>query len=750
VENNVEMPSLLPYLEAGEARFHLAFFPIFQDHSVEGKAPFPFVTIDPSGPLARIIRAQVVSDGGSKVKGAFVFVQQDICGIRPDPLRPFGNRDVEACWQRSFSHRPGHESDESPIVLSGQTDEDGHLLPFRSLFFCKKTDSFFHPPCPACGNALCQCYDDDLLANQGLQPYSTSLKRYLFCPTCLDVVGNTEFYVFELDGSDPSTLKDRWDLIQGFGRLRDAMAKPNQFPCLECSRFEQCYGADGLALSRVAPFCFYPFYMAMYPAMSLQAQDFLALLSGRSPAALKAELQEKQQSGRASCLDEFQAEAAGGFLFHGGERHFLEVLYLKLCFLDELFHVVVSRLDAFRYPHMGPSLDSLWVKLAGHGGLLPFLWNFKVKVMGPGGNPDGNAILPEVPPNHGLYFMAMVWFYALLVNKDQEALEIYGALNDAIEGTSNQASNDDAACFEDLFEKGFSHLLSPANIFWDPAVQPETAFDQRSLDLWKKALGMGWSLLMAAVKADSGFSKDIFLEDAAGLRTQVKEHLFRRKPLPTSGEASMAAEALEGEEQKGLADDASLYGMLANIAERWRKDLASQQDETGELPLKGPPGEMEETVILSAEAATDREPAAVVQDEEEDAHETVILSSGDFTEEGSVFGPTEEAGLEKTVILSPSTSPEEKTPFPSAPPGEGVLETVVISPAGGDQGKPGSRETKQSVPEPVPQQDDVPETVIMSPDGSNQTFSKPSESPEDDDLLAQTVIINTKKLGDKE
>ncbi|MBE9580097.1 MAG: hypothetical protein IMF18_00570, partial [Proteobacteria bacterium] len=288
MKSNTEISSLRPYLEPHGAKFRLEFSLISQDRSVDGKAPFPFLVINESDPLGRLIEARFVTDAGSKLKRVFVLLQKDEYLLPRDELWPISNQDVDECWQRAFSSYSGKAKDGSMVVLSDQIEKDGRLSSLQSLFYCNQERVFFHPQCPTCGSPLQQCYDDHLLTGVGLQPYSTSLKRYLYCPSCFDLVGESDFFIHALESSDPPMLKDQWDLVKEFGQLTEGKKHLDQFPCTKCASHKECYGTDGLALSRIVPVSFYPFHILIFEAMSVNAPDFLSLISGASFEELEA------------------------------------------------------------------------------------------------------------------------------------------------------------------------------------------------------------------------------------------------------------------------------------------------------------------------------------------------------------------------------------------------------------------------------------------------------------------------------
>ena len=643
--NNIEIPSLLPYLELTDTKFRLNFPLISQDGSILEKSPFPFLVISESDPFARLIEARFVTDAGSEIKRVFLLLQKDEYHLTRDELRPLNNQDIDQCWQKAFLFYSRKNQDGSGIVLADQVGEDGGLVSLQSLFFCKSKRIFFHPPCPVCGLPLQQCYDDDILTGLGFQQYSASLKRYLFCPSCFGSTGESDFYVFSLESSDHSALKDRWDLIKDFGRLTEVRNRLNRFPCINCSSHQECYGSDGLAVSRIVPISFYPFYMLIFEAGSVNIYDFLSLISGASFDDLESRLSKKQELGRINCLKALKRNslATTPFFFDKNKRYFLEVLYLKLSFLGELVQTIFSRIDD---PGFGLSIDRIWINLTDQSGLLPFFWNFKLKLIDIGGNAVKPPFLPKLFPYYSPHFLGIIWFYTLLVNKKQDISEVYVTLGEKIEKIV--PSDDDS--LESFLKNSFDGAFSPENIFWIPDGK---SVSQDWVRLWEKSIGLGWFLLKIGLRTglmeDSKWSKDKFQQELENLRKEVKDKLF-------SHELNFVQTEPEPE-NKAISD------ILAKIMEKWSIGLDAQKDE------------LEKTVVASTANGEWFDNKNVVSQDEYGIEETVILSPDDFRKEKSpsvqadendmpatkgADEPEENDFISETVILSPENSSDKR------------------------------------------------------------------------------------------
>jgi len=639
--NNIKMPSLLPYLEFTDTKFRLNFPLISQDGSILEKSPFPFLIISESDPFARLIEARFVTDAGSEIKRVFLLLQKDEYHLTRDELRPFNNQDIDQCWQKAFLFYSRKNQDGSAIILADQIGEDGGLISLQSLFFCKSKRIFFHPPCPVCGLPLQQCYDDDILTSLGFQRYSASLKRYLFCPSCFGSTGKSDFYVFSLESSDHSALKDRWDLIKDFGRLTEVRNRLNRFPCIDCSSRQECYGSDCLAVSRIVPISFYPFYMLIFEAGSVNVYDFLSLISGASFDDLESRLSEKQESGRINCLKALKRNslATTPFFFEKNKKYFLEVLYLKLSFLGEFVQTIFSRIDD---PGLDLSIDRIWINLADQSDLLPFFWNFKLNFIDIGGNAVKPPFLPKLFPYSSPHFLGIIWFYTLLVNKKQDVSEVYVTLEKKIEKI---VSNDDDS-LENFLKNGADSAFSPENIFWIPDGK---SVSQDWVSLWEKSIGLGWSLLKIGLRTglmeNSKWSKDKFQQELENLRKEVKDKLF-------SHELNFV-QAEPAPENKAISD------ILAKIMEKWSIGLEAQKDE------------LEKTVAISTAGRERFDNTNVVSEDEYGLEETVILSPDDFRKEKS---PSVQADKDDIPATKGADEPEEN---------DFISETVILYPDNG-------------------------------------------------------------------
>ncbi len=598
---------------------------VSEDGAVLEKTDFPFSVVTDSDPLARLIEAGFLTGAGSELNKVFLLVQRDRYLPAEDELRPVTNRDIEESWQNAFSFYA--ENNHGLILLSGQTDERGRLIPFPPLFFCKTRRIFFHPPCPKCGLPLQQCEDDGLLDGSGLQPYSGSLRRYLYCPQCAST-GRLDFYAYEEEPAAPPAVRDRRALIRKFRLLAEGAKNAGRLPCMECPNHKECYGTDQRAVSRIVPFSFYPFYMFTFKAMSLNALDFLSLVSGADFQELESELEKKQETGRINCLENIRQDklTRAPFLFDSDERYFLEALYLKLSFLGEVIQYLSRGNDPFMHPGLKPSLERIWVSLPEHGNLLPFLWSFRVNLIDIFSHrPEGRSF-PELPGSGSLFYMGLVWFCAMLANSRQDVSKVHIALREIMD----QCLTGKDFSFRESVKEGLNPAFSPVNIFRYPEgkIIPEDF-----LPLWDKTLDLAWSLLRTGFHPDPAFSMENLLQQSEDLRKDVRAAMFSEAPVEKP-----PAQAPEND---------AVHDILRNIYNKWSAATVDVEKESTETVILSPSGPEKEAA-----------PSAPPKEDSEVIEETVIISGKDTghspkPDEKESSKPDSVDFLEETVILKP-------------------------------------------------------------------------------------------------
>ncbi len=729
MQEHQTLPSLLGFLSPSGSpiRLNMALGGEAQTSDVQQRLPF-FLVSD-SDPLTRLFRARFETEAGSLVRSVFLLVQKDRYRQAASPLGRLANRDVEGFWQNAAEQLRDASPDLQPILLSAQNDANGKPLPFRSLFFCKREGVYFHPPCPRCGQELRLCQDDGWLVANRLQAYSTSLSRYLHCPQCREVGEEPEFYAYEPDAFDPPIVKDCLRLIQEWSHMAERGVSATEFPCLNCAQIETCsHSADQLK-ANVIPFAFYPFHLLAFETMTFHAPDFLCLASGGSREELRHRLIQLGEMGKVNHLEvELQGWShphESPFFFRDSPRYFLEVLYLKLAFLNEVARTAVFDRGGPGLVDLVGSLDRIWVKLPPQSRSLPHFWNFQVHFLDIFRGAPGVPAQLKLPPTYALHLMGVLWLTALLTNRNQDSSAIQQAIdgfyNDEMQRPDKSVDGTDAP-------HRSSPVFNPGNIFWNPEV---LELFESWQNIWWDSLDLGWSLMRASCRMSADWSSEGFQAQLATLRDKVREELFssssRREPEPARD-----------------SEDARLAGILTNLLEKWAAPEAAPESppdmlfshreaarpaisELETLPLDLAEGIPEdwgpETVILSP-SGTETKPAATAAgtvDHEVEAPAT------------RAHPPAVDLGPEQTLVLTGKGKEMEEQ--------ESLPETIMLS--------PGSNAKAHSAAPPHPlHPPSAPDSAEAPKDLELKEDQEKHPSKEADELLMETVILSPRKDKD--
>jgi hypothetical protein len=675
--------------------------------------------------FSKTIRARIKTDGDDIIQDVHLIVQRDRYD-RPDSLVPVNNMVVEAAWQRAFGFHKKHRLSKPPFFFKHQVDSDGRLQPFQPLFLCRETNQWFPPVCPQCGLVLTLCRDDALLEERGLPTYSGSLDRFLACASCTPLSAESPFYVRDKTDGMPAWVRSAGDLVADWKKLIDHLpaGATTDLPCRGCSHMDACYGREALAQRRLVPFSFYPFYLFTFPAPAMDLEAFLPILSGAS-------------RDKAPKRDTIGSLMPGDrFLFQDEDRHFLEILYLKLTLLDQVFRHFFSQENANTPQASALSIDGIGIDLYPVADGLPALWNFDVRILDAIGSFEGSPFTPVMPEAPRLHFLGAIWFRTLLVNSQQNATAVYarvGQLLDQLKGKNGP----------EVLEKAISDaagVFAGNQIYWLP--------DHRRLPetwqvYWKQAIHLGFQLVHAGLKAGAGWDNGQFEAALDALRKQVKGEMFTARGMA----ASDAVNPSQSEKVSLL-----LHGIL----ERWKaqavaadhqplpeaapRDLAPDETLTASSSADEPSPSPDDRAMPGAGLQATTVPEAPIPQpldtrwDEDRLEETLIFSASDAApasdaSQRDVPGPTAPAtgwenDMEETVVLrSESTPPPTVNPNPE----DDMDQTVVISP-------------RSTSPDSPPSGRDNGPAGTQMP---NTTAASPASSSGSDQPLEETVILST-------
>ena len=646
----------------------------------------PFLVLNDDDPMFRLIGAKILTPAKSKIQSVCLMMQKDLIQASHDGFQSLQNEAVVEAWQSVFDFYALMHQPPKPILHKEHISDSGRLLPMASLFYCKLQNRFFHPLCPTCLQQLQLCIDDDLLQKNDLQRYATSLKRYLYCPTCCHQNENLSFYVPSKDGGQRELVKDLSQLLAGYGHIVDTKDEVKvNIPCSDCNELTDCYRSKDLVGSRIIPFSFYPFFMLMFPAVTLNARDFLMLISGASVISLKDRYAADPDPGKkqyfSSVIERFGSRPI--LFMDKDDELFLEILYLKLSFLYNLIESCFPNFIPDEYPDLELSLSRVWIKVVDPDGFHPLMWNFKVSFLGVGPCTTGMPEIPNQITSRPLYDIGTIWFYTLLVNQSQDADTVTRGMSQLLEDLSGEHINSGNL---DLIRTGFLNL-TPENIFWNPE---KRSVNQTLAPFWDQSLELGMSLLKGSLTLDSNGSMHAFYISLEKLRSDVKERLFQNRPSPPSSSPNMASV------------DKNPQSILMHILKKWREaftaGVESNKPRPKPIPTQDAPqihtiddqeeaADIYETVIISADrfqstAHVDERrnnnkssPASIANgssaldgfenrsnDESIESQETVIIPTNGSNINSSNADALDE-GLPKTIIISKTDASAKSSPF---------------------------------------------------------------------------------------
>ena len=474
--------------------------------------------------------------------------------------------------------------------------------------------------------------------------------------------------------------------------------------------------------------------MLIFESDLLNALDFLFIISGAPVESIENRLLKDQQLERVHSLQLLKEERDrryGLFLFQENNR-FLEVLYLKTAFLDQIVRRVFSNLGSYQYPELGCSLDRIWIQFIDASNMIPRSWNFKIRLIQDDLD-KATAKPPSFPkfaPAYGYYFLGLIWLFTLVLNRRQGSTTIYSAAEKMVEQIPS------AGDFERNRAGGaLDPVFSSENIYWKPEANRKPNADRK---IWEKSIWMGLSLLKEGLNPSHSVLPEEFIRELDFLREEIRIRLFRRRSFAVPG-PRMSREDLE----------------IRNILIRIRNRLSEHVEE--HVPMEDSSKnafisnkeELAETVVLHRDSLKEARATAtdVPEKDSEERHtgetietdmpETEIIrpasvrktEAPDRKGEDSTAG-TSESEMVETVVLQrgsfeTGTESEEVKRFPGEAGGDDDLaETRVLG-----------REKKEAAAKSEPE-DGLEKTVMLH----RRDFKKNADE-EEDDIMSETVIL---------
>ncbi len=739
--------SLIPYLEPGDGKFSLNIVSPDPPADSEKQTRYPFQLLNDADPFSRLFEARIVSGGEQSATRLFLLVQRDSYRYKPDEIWSLTNPDLDGYWQQTFSAvSSGNNLQNRFFPLKETAFPEGGLLPFRSLFYCTHKKLFFHPPCPSCGTPLELCENDQLLSLKGLTPYGSTLKRYLFCPSCQQE--GSDVYTYIREDTDPPIVKDCYGLLRSWRDIAAGRIPSRNFPCANCPEQTACYGETAFCTGRIIPFNFFPSYILAFRAGSMSAVDFLPLISGAAVDEIVPPLIEKKQHGRLTALLEWRQTHGNGdlFLYNGKPEQFLEILYLKLSFLGDISRIVLAPDTAPMPLDIFAVIDCLWVNLPHHNSLLPGLWHYKTELFAVGPCKTDAGTLTASHPSQARYCLGIIWFFALLRNRRQSVHEIKKSLEQILRQPAETVSVSELS------------ISAPKNIFWDPDTRKSEEIPAEWRLIWAQAISLGEHLFRGNSLEKAGDENSNFFSDIERIRGEIRQLLFYKERGQDATfyqrRVKDAAVSQQGETEAAVPPknvDTEIHRILSRILKRW------QSDEKPPTPLPQTEEEtLTQTVVLSGNSDTG-------------FSETIVTTA----EQTGLSKPAEET-LAETVILKADTAPPKMsdtlqnryTPGETSTADENaeeeLQETVILKKGANPQGMP---ETVRNVPAPggdnttdMGIEETLQETVILKrnvtppkiPEPVQNTYT-PGETngADENNSMPETLILKPSYTKDK-
>jgi hypothetical protein len=353
----------------------------------------PFLALDDSGRLSRVLLGRVAAGPGATLRPLAVKVQRSAYRAGKSAL---ANPQIEELWRRERENllRAGGGEVVSLIDLGEEAFRS------RPVTFCKKVRKYFHPFCPRCRGPLVDCRDDALLRDLGLPEYSKSSVRYLHCPACVAAKGARTFYTASPAAAEEAPrggaqVRRRSELYRDLaGVFQEKLSDDERrrlaraFPCFECAHRAECYPASGSsrAESLLAPLSYHEFHLLPLEALEFHYDEFADLLGGARWEQIRDRLLPPTAPGRAGLLSALEARYTSGpqWLYAGDAsgRFSLEVLRLKLALFGQLARGLRRYHAACRQPHLDLGPAKVMVGVAPAGSALPARWNFQARLIG--------------------------------------------------------------------------------------------------------------------------------------------------------------------------------------------------------------------------------------------------------------------------------------------------------------------------------------------------------------------------------
>ncbi len=600
----------------------------------------PFITVSERDPLTRLVKAEIVTHPGAAVQELFLLLSKDGYVFSDIDPKLVSNRLIDTIWQQSLVFFKSLSLPDQPVWLHSAADSSQVLPRFRPLFFCMKQGKYFHPPCPVCGRQLELAEDDQLLEQYGLSPYTSTIHRYLYCRYCAQEGRGAFFTIGKKAGATRNaSVRQMDELVLSWTGLVEKVALASCLPCVDCADRSACFSQDGAVLGNIRAFAFYPFYMFMFKAPEMPANSFIELVSGRKDAE-----------------SDF-GDGASFFFKQGDPRFFMEVLFLKLSFLCQVFRDVFLK-PGRRPVRMSLLMDKLWVRLPMLPGLLPRLWAFNPVFIGLSDD-IREMVMPRPFASHILLDFAILWFHVLCTSRFNDRLIV----NKAVEELISMAEQGEMSSWAQA-DSMVKDILSPESLFWDA---PKGGTSQEFVQVWEQVMSFGTELIKTATQSLTDQDIEQLVQSAEGLAASVRQAMLQGAVHPVA--------------IKAFADDSDreIVAIIDGLLNKWRKEAVVAVEAPSSMPSPekihgGSPVTIGHQYDMSHKDVSEEETLPLGMGGDDSLPETVIISSGHNMPDADIKVSGEKPVLETAGLSDVKKDVNEEDDF--------LEETVILRPPG--------------------------------------------------------------------
>lgn len=406
------MKSLIPLLNSDS----LSIFKLKITSSKIPEAKSPFALLGNNGLISRMVEGELFDPFDDYGRKIILYCQKDEYPIEAIKLK-LNNRKIYNSWIRKVKQYSKKNKDIALEQLPPDNITDS-IQPFDPIFVCKHKGRYFHPPCPTCGKKLYLCTDEDLLAKIGVESYSSSITRYLYCDTCVE----KKFSLFVKNFSDidreNAFVKNQRELFDSFNNLENiSVDRSTYFPCNACEEYPACYGNLKKASERLDSFAFYPFFLIVIDSDILNYKTFLRTVCFESDQLIHNELAEnpnlKTQNGVA-----VEKRTRASKMVLRIKKEYLKVFLVKLRLIKQIAIFVSENIDYLFFPDCGFDPHNIWLKVMKNDETDKLHWHFKLLICDTGELLSFFSNNGALESNYGKQFLITIWLYTLLYFND--------------------------------------------------------------------------------------------------------------------------------------------------------------------------------------------------------------------------------------------------------------------------------------------------------------------------------------------